>query len=133
MSLTSVLKGDLHMKNLLLNIIASWWAFFVEFKYISYAFEGGYRAGKCGYDRDTQRAYGCEDMGLAILKDVVTQEVRICSARELTLWEKFKLAHLGFRAGINLKTAGWTKERVERKVSQFIAEAQSEEVDHDEA
>lgn len=110
----------------ILNILAFWYGFFLELAHIPLAAKTIINTAVAGYDKETQQARANEAIGLKMLEDAITQEIRTAAVRDLTDWEITRNVYVGARAGVILRLASWDSERIGRKVSQIVARLEEE-------
>lgn len=105
--------------NFILSVIAYVWAMLYSYKFTSAAFQSAMGAATSGYDRDTVNARVNETTGLLLLEETMTLEAAALKAGPMGYWARLVAAHKGMRSGACLRAAGWTTERIERKVAQI--------------
>jgi len=105
--------------NFILSIVAYFWAMLYSYKFSKPAFASAMGAATSGYDRDTVNARINETTGLLLLEETMTLEAAALRVGPQSYWERLVAAHKGMRSGACLRAAGWTTERIERKVAQL--------------
>lgn len=110
----------------IINFVAFWYGFIIEWTYLPMAYAAAIDAGKAGYDVDTRKARANEVIGLKMLEDAMTRELRVSAVRQLTGWDIARTIHVGARAGTILRLANWDSERIQRKVLQISEKLQEE-------
>jgi len=106
--------------NFILSIVAYFWAMLYSYKFSSAAFQSAMGAATSGYDKETVAARINETTGLLLLEETMTYEAAALKSTPLGYWGRLVAAHKGMRAGSCLRVAGWTTERIERKVAQIM-------------
>lgn len=110
----------------LIDWILPWYMLWLECLYFPLAFKAIYNATTAGYDTETGHQRADEAIGLQMLDDFLTRDFRIIAVRPMTVWEAARAVRIGRTVVDLLLDAGWTGDRINRRVDQVSAKVNLE-------